>query len=185
MSPELLLVISAAQAVLGVSVYPTGTPTYSDSFIPAATQLVYNAIDHTNYFGKISRTATTDHRPLKPANEGPKESFPDEVGRATKRPQTPIQKQLLALHSALTKEAKEQGLAKFQGYSEEVLSVLRNSSKKTSAEQLRIVLQEAVDRGNIKRADTKEFALEAIKDLEDEKSELRKTIADLKPVQYV
>lgn len=65
------------------------------------------------------------------------------------------------------------------------MSVLRKTSKTTSHEQLKTVLQEALSRGHIKRADTKEAADSVIADLENPESELRKTMANLKPLQYV
>ena len=72
-----------------------------------------------------------------------------------------------------------------QGFSEEVMSVLRNTSRTTSQEQLKTVLQEALSRGHIKRADTKEAATTVLADLENPDSELHKTMASLKPLQYV
>lgn len=41
------------QTTLGATVYPTGVPIYSDSFIPAAAQVVYYVIEHT---GDLSNT---------------------------------------------------------------------------------------------------------------------------------
>jgi hypothetical protein len=66
-----------------------------------------------------------------------------------------------------------------------VLSVLRQTSKTTSEEQLRTVLQEAVSRDNIKRADTKDMVEKVTADLDDPDSELRKAMANVKPLQYV
>lgn len=65
------------------------------------------------------------------------------------------------------------------------MSVLRKTSRTTSQEQLKTVLQEAQSRGHIKRADTKEAAATILTDLENPDSELRKTMANLKPLQYV
>ena len=72
-----------------------------------------------------------------------------------------------------------------QGFSEEVMSVLRNTSKATSHEQLKTVLQEALSRRHIMRADTKEAANNVIAELENPDSDLRKTMVNLKPLQYV
>jgi hypothetical protein len=72
-----------------------------------------------------------------------------------------------------------------QGFSEEVMSVLRETSWTTSQEQLKTVLQEALFRGHIKRADTKEAAATVLADLENPDSELRTTMANLNPLQYV
>jgi hypothetical protein len=55
----------------------------------------------------------------------------------------------------------------------------------TSQEQLKTVLLEALIHGNIKRADTKEAAAIVLTDLENPDSELRKTMANLQPLQYV
>jgi hypothetical protein len=71
-----------------------------------------------------------------------------------------------------------------QGFSEEVLSVLRKTSETTSEEQLRSVLQEALTRGHIKRADTKDMAAKIMVYLDDPESDLRNTMANLKPLQY-
>jgi hypothetical protein len=53
----MLLIINVTiwilQTTLGATVYPTGVPIYSDSFIPAAAQVVYYVIDHT---GDLSNT---------------------------------------------------------------------------------------------------------------------------------
>jgi hypothetical protein len=65
------------------------------------------------------------------------------------------------------------------------MSVLRKTSRTTSQEQLKTVLQEALFRGHIKRADTKEAAAIVLDDLENPDSKLRKTMANLKPLQYV
>jgi hypothetical protein len=65
------------------------------------------------------------------------------------------------------------------------MSVLRKTSRTTSQQQLKTVLQEALTRGNIKRADTKEAAAIVLVDLENPDSETRKTMANLKPLQYV
>ena len=65
------------------------------------------------------------------------------------------------------------------------MSVLLKTSRKTSQEQLKTVLQEALFRGHIKRADTKDAAATVLADLENPDSELRKTMANLKPLQYV
>jgi phage-related minor tail protein len=72
-----------------------------------------------------------------------------------------------------------------QGFSEEVMSVLRKTSRTTSQDQLKTVLHEALPRSHIKRADTKEAAATALADLENPDSELRKTMANLKPLHYV
>jgi hypothetical protein len=71
-----------------------------------------------------------------------------------------------------------------QGFSEEVLSVLRKTSHTTSEEQLRTVLQEALSRGDVKRADTKDMAVKIMAYLDDPDSDLRKSMAKLKPLQY-
>jgi hypothetical protein len=72
-----------------------------------------------------------------------------------------------------------------QGFSEEVLSVLRKTSKTTSDEQLRTVLQEAQSRGHIQRADTRDMTEKVIADLDDPDSELRIAMIKLEPLQYV
>jgi hypothetical protein len=54
----------------------------------------------------------------------------------------------------------------------------------TSEKQLRTVLQEALSRGHIKRADTKDMAAKVMAYLDDPESDLRKSMADLKPLQY-
>jgi hypothetical protein len=72
-----------------------------------------------------------------------------------------------------------------QGFSEEVMSVLRKTSRTTSQEQLKTVLLEALLRGHIKSADTKEAAATVLADLENPDSELQKTMVNLKPLQYV
>lgn len=66
-----------------------------------------------------------------------------------------------------------------------MLSVLRKTSKETSHEQLKTVLQEALSHGHIQRADTKAAAASVLADLENQDSELRKMLANLKPLQYV
>jgi hypothetical protein len=49
------------QATLGATVYPAGVPMYSDSFIPAAAQVVYHVIEHTKDFNNSSsRTGNED-----------------------------------------------------------------------------------------------------------------------------
>jgi hypothetical protein len=65
-----------------------------------------------------------------------------------------------------------------------VLSVLRKTSNTTSEEQLRTVLQEALSRGHVQRADTKDMAAKVMARLDDPDSELRKSIANLKPLRY-
>jgi phage-related baseplate assembly protein len=65
------------------------------------------------------------------------------------------------------------------------MSVLRKTSQTTSQEQLKTVLEEALFRGHIKRADTKEAAATVLVDLENPDSELHKTMVNLKPLQYV
>jgi hypothetical protein len=65
------------------------------------------------------------------------------------------------------------------------LSVLRKTSETTSEEQLRTVLQEALSREHIQRADTRDMTEKVIADLDDPDSELRKTMTNLKPLQYV
>lgn len=47
------VIIWILQTTLGATVYPTGVPIYSDSFIPAAAQVVYYVIEHT---GDLSNT---------------------------------------------------------------------------------------------------------------------------------
>ncbi|KDR14284.1 uncharacterized protein LOC110834656 [Zootermopsis nevadensis] len=181
-----ILLVSAlcAQATLGATVYPTGVPMYSDSFIPAAAQVVYHVIEYAKDLNNSDpRTGKSVHQSLKIPLEISDNNNTDEV-RGTK-PLTRTQKQLLNLHNALIREAKLQGLAKYQGFSEDVLSFLRETSKTTSGEQLRMVLQEALSRGHIQRGDTKDVTEKVIADLDDSDSELCKTMTNLKPLQYV
>jgi hypothetical protein len=65
-----------------------------------------------------------------------------------------------------------------------VLSVLRMTSNTTSEKQLRTVLQEALSRGHVNRTDTKDMAAKVMAHLDDPDSELRKSMANLKPLQY-
>ena len=71
-----------------------------------------------------------------------------------------------------------------QGYSDEVLAVLRGTSDMTAIEQLKVVLTKALQRKDIKRTDTKEDAEKVLKDLEDADSELHKMMKDFLPLQY-
>jgi len=65
------------------------------------------------------------------------------------------------------------------------MSVLRKTSRTTSQEQLKTVLQEALSRGHVKRADTKEAAAIVLADLENPDSELLEAMDNFKPLQYV
>ncbi|KAJ9580237.1 hypothetical protein L9F63_004110 [Diploptera punctata] len=174
-----LVAVSLQKAVLGAGVTPQNKPNYTNSFLPPSVQIVHYLIDQTEY-------DINDHQyHVKFDGKTPIDfSTIAGIDKSRNDKETPTQKQLLNLHTLLVHEAKMQKIGKYQGYSDQVLEVLRETSKLTAVEQLEVVLKEALSRNNLKRSDTKHGADKVIKDLENSESDLYETIKDFEPLQY-
>ncbi|PSN44176.1 hypothetical protein C0J52_18395 [Blattella germanica] len=111
-SKFLFLVIIAQIAYGSCTEFPK--PSYCESYIPPAAQIVYNLIEQTKYAvnaPKITAPSVEEdvRRPLQIPNE-----VAIEEGRAGKKELTPSQKELLHLHTLLIREAKIQRLSRHQ-----------------------------------------------------------------------
>ncbi|XP_067015662.2 uncharacterized protein ImpE3 [Anabrus simplex] len=138
---------SFVSVLAAVGIMGAIAPSYSDSYIPAALQLLDNAAqqldEHKEYQEHISKLA-----------------------------------------QSLVMEARSQGLGKFEGFSDTIMKELKETSKLTAAEQLKMVLQRILDREDMKRRNTKTAVQEAVKDLDEPESTISTAMAEVEPLQY-
>ncbi|XP_033215602.1 uncharacterized protein LOC117171995 [Belonocnema kinseyi] len=93
--------------------------------------------------------------------------------------------QLASLYDVLNKDAKKQGLAKYAGYSDEVLNILETSVGGGIGPQLKHILENTLERNELTREDSKVQAQEVLLKLKDSGSRLSTDLRHLFPLRYV
>lgn len=104
--------------------------------------------------------------------------------RRTKIPPTCALQQLADLYDALSKDARKQGLARYTGYSDEVLKVLQSSAEGGVGPQLKSLLEKVTERNELTRDDAKSKTTKALRDLDNPASALNKDLRRLLPLRY-
>ncbi|XP_032679064.1 uncharacterized protein LOC116847792 isoform X2 [Odontomachus brunneus] len=105
--------------------------------------------------------------------------------RRTKVPPTYALQQLADLYDALSKDARKQGLARYTGYSDDVLKVLQSSAEGGVGPQLKSLLEKVIERNELTRDDAKTKTAKALRDLDNPASPLNKDLRRLLPLRYM
>ncbi|XP_023312474.1 uncharacterized protein LOC111692636, partial [Anoplophora glabripennis] len=108
-----------------------------------------------------------------------------ELYRQKKVPPTKAYVTLLSLYDLLNKESKRLGLNKYQGYSDAVLQVLIESSKESSAYQLRTVLNKIIERSDTKKPDIVKKIKQLVTDLDEHSSYINNALRYIPALPFV
>ncbi|KAL6432100.1 hypothetical protein ACFW04_006667 [Cataglyphis niger] len=114
----------------------------------------------------------------------PRPSLNSYLKRA-KVPVRPALQQLANLYDALSKDARKQGLARFAGYSDEILKSLHSSAEGGVGSQMKQLLEKVIERNELTRDDAKIKTMQALHDLDDPASALNKDLRRLLPLRYM
>ncbi|CAH1111907.1 unnamed protein product [Psylliodes chrysocephalus] len=111
-------------------------------------------------------------------------NFRTELLRQKQVPPTRAYVSLLSLYDMLNKESKRLGLSKYNGYTEQILRELADTSSNTSAYQLKIVFKRVIDRRDSSRQDIVNKIKQLIKDLDDSNSYLNLALKYIPPLVF-
>lgn len=100
------------------------------------------------------------------------------------RPMGKSEKSLADLRTLLVREAKRQALSRYQGFTNEVIQDLAESSKLSAADQLKTVLETILNKSQLQRTSTKTKAMEIVEELKTNSSSLREILVDVKSLDY-
>ncbi|XP_052857430.1 uncharacterized protein LOC128265217 [Drosophila gunungcola] len=91
----------------------------------------------------------------------------------------------LLVYDLLKRDAKAANLNKYEGYSEDLLEQLHESSQASSARQLYTLFQRMLDRGDIQRSDVVARVQGIVKDLGNPNSATSKALAFIPSMQFL
>ncbi|XP_047098797.1 uncharacterized protein LOC124712527 [Schistocerca piceifrons] len=172
---------------------------YSDSYLAAADQIIFNLLDQYHYTHGPGATpeATTPASPG-PLSEGvnllprgpagaglpPPAGSAQSAGAAHRQKESAARKRLQELHGVLSGEARRQSVAKAEGFSDSMIRWLEGTSQLNAAEQLRAVLEKVLEKGEARRDASRRLVEDAVHLLEDPESDFSQEVATLQPLRY-
>ncbi|XP_077298871.1 ecdysone-inducible gene E3 [Arctopsyche grandis] len=92
--------------------------------------------------------------------------------------------QMLLMYDLLSRDAKKQKLNKYQGYTEDLITDLSETSKGTAIEQLKVVLDRMVARGDCTHDFANNRAKDMMKELDKPDSKLSMQVRYLEPLHF-
>ncbi|XP_018568998.1 uncharacterized protein LOC108909223 [Anoplophora glabripennis] len=147
-----------------------------------------NFVDVLNLATKVEPDAvpnSVDEQVQDFSREFDDSNFRYELYRQKKVPPTKAYVTLLSLYDLLNKESKRLGLNKYQGYSDAVLQVLIESSKESSAYQLRTVLNKIIERSDTKKPDIVKKIKQLVTDLDEHSSYINNALRYIPALPFV
>lgn len=115
----------------------------------------------------------------------PRPSLASYLRKTAKAPLRSSVQELASLYDALSKDARKQGLAKFSGYSDEVLKTLESTMEGGVGPQLLVLLEKAVERNELTRDDAKQKISNTLNELADPATILSRDLRRLVPLRFV